>query len=762
MKKTNKFGLRSADDMYLKVDKEMKGFTATIVDEKDEQMYPMFELPDGYWKKDFNLKLIKRKAKEAGKRHGIDMKEFDDDFTDIVMAIQETYDYQRENEKEEVARKKKAIANNPEHQELSATAREWLTRSDFLSLIDRVIHYYLVGETKNALTILLVIISSKTTEPANIRETGESATGKTHLAVSVANLFPEDDVIVRTGFSEKAVWNKGEPVEGEEDRRVWNLSGKTLVILEEATCEEFLEQVRPVLSHDKDRVIYEVTNTESKERSTLKVEIEGWPAYIGLQVGQKMDEQEQTRSMSLTPDSGADKYREAIEFDAIKSESPWRQKKIKYETEVLRTALGMLKQYPVLIPHRVAIQKYFPHQRKRNMRDWKNFKALCEAFTILYQYQRPTINIDGVDFLIAAPSDIEAALLIMEGALSETLAGLGTREQKFWNKINGDGVMIEGYRSLMKKYEAIFKEQISETTLRRKYIEPLKDKGLMEIEDGQGRKPSKFRACGNLSTISTNYKKLVEAASSTDLETSTFGYLLRTTERVYTHLSPRNGHGDEQIDGPTMDHFKEVWKYLCMVNVVDNNRTVLERGYDQDYRVVRPKSTLGDKVDIKTGKTGQEQVLLDSKRGGLVDKEGQDPSGPAPYVPSAPENDENGGQEAPASPETDAEPGQGGDAGGSEPPGASSTPDNGSKEEPSRLPDSPVARMREVASELGSTSKMEGEILNALSSPLKLGQLQYVMDIGDANLSKFTAGFEKLRESGAIFQNDKDEWDVTK
>lgn len=499
--------------------------------------------------------------------------------------------------------------------ELDRIADEWLRSPELLSHIDRVIHHHLVGETKNALTVFFNLLSALTPEPANLRPTGESAIGKSFLVTRVARLFPPDMVIVRKGFSDMAVWNKAEPVDGEGDKRVWDLRGKAIIVLEESTCPGFLEQFRPILGHDEECITYEVTDRESKNRETLKVEILGWPAYIGLQVGGMLDEQEETRAMTLTPDSGREKYSKAIWWDAYKSETPWLDDFRGKETEIARLAIGKLKSYRVLIPQRGKLQKYFPRTRKRHMRDWKNFRALVEAVTILHQYQRPMIKINSKDYLISAPCDVEVAIKVAEGALSETLAGLDSRAQRFWQHIRGYEA-VEGYRGLLKEYEKCFGEGISESTIRRKYVEPLKDKGLLEVEEGGGRKPSIFFACGDLSTISTNFEKLISAASDGSLKGSTFDFLYRTTMDIQADLiNCKEIFGSNPVKSPSMADYGKVWDYLKGQDVVRYNESVLGRSYAQDYGFDGSKKNLVLLADIKSEKEEESSPSLEDITG---------------------------------------------------------------------------------------------------------------------------------------------------
>lgn len=479
-------------------------------------------------------------------------------------------------------------------------AEEWLESPDLLSKIDRTIHHHLAGETSNALLVYISMASAKTHEPNTLRPTGESSIGKTFLVTRVAKLFPDEMKIIRKGFSEMAVWNKARPIKGVEDRRIWNLWGKILVILEEETAEEFLEQFRPVLSHDEKKITYEVTNTESQSRETLKIDILGWPAYIGMRVGGKMDDQEETRAMKMTPDSGSAKYSKAVWWNARKRETPWLDEMRQAHTEIAKKMAEKLDRYKVLIPYREEIQKYFPTEEKRHMRDWNQFQALIEAMTVLHQRQRPRVEIEGEEYLISHPDDVKAVVMIARDSLAETLHGLDSRLRKFWKHLSERG-RVSGYNGLMEEYERCFGESASKSTIREQYIEPLEDIGMIKISQGKGSRPHSFKAEGSLTTISPKLDKVVESAYEIDVEDSTFSHML-SDDIGPSHkpiaMNCEEWMGDNPVTIGDTEAAKSFWGGLLNTDsIIDHNRDLLERGYEDDYGY-REKET-GEKEEVK-------------------------------------------------------------------------------------------------------------------------------------------------------------------
>lgn len=576
------------------IDLENKDRIAPSITTNDEEFYT-----NPYWKNKIKnnlsesseLDLNKEKARNIANSLCMGAE------TAMPSVINESRDKEEKKREEQVAEESAVDEDWAKNK-----AEEWLESPDLLSKIDRVIHHHLVGETTNALLIFLSMVSAKTKEPNTVRPVGESSIGKTFLVTRVAKLIPDDMKFVRKGFSEMAVWNKAKPIEGVEDRRIWSLWGKVLILLEEETAEDFLEQFRPVLSHDEKKITYEVTNTESKSRETLKIDIVGWPAYIGMQVGGSMDEQERTRAMNLTPDSGKQKYRKAVWWNSKKKETPWLDHMREAETEVAKNIVSKLDGYKVIMPFRMACQKWFPTSRRRHMRDWSQFQSLVESMTVLHQRQRPKIEIDGEKYLIAHPDDVKAVVMIAKEALAETLLGLDQRMRRFWKHLKEKG-RVRGYTELQDEYKACFGESASKSTIREKYIQPLEDMGMIGISQGKGSRPHTFTASGDISTLSPKLEKVAKAAYDFDIKDSTFGYL-SSTEMGPKEPPKITDFGDwmdeNPIEGDDIDVFKDFWSNLMEIpSIVENNKEILQKTYEDDYGYNISQSEGEDKGDLE-------------------------------------------------------------------------------------------------------------------------------------------------------------------
>lgn len=516
-------------------------------------------------------------------------------------------------EREQKAEEEQIIRNyDYDEEELEQKAEEWLESSDLISKINRVIHHHLAGETKNSLLVFLMILSAKTQRPGSLRPIGKSSVGKSYIVENVARLFPKQMMYARTSFSKMAPWNKAEPtdVEGVRD---WNLWGKCIIIKEEENSEEFLEQFRDVLARNDPVNIYEVTDTESQERDTLKVRMVGWPSYIGLRVDPHTEEQESSRAMSMTPNAGKEKYGKSQWFQGKKDQHIWEENLREKETQIIRKAISMLDSYRVIIPHLDEIQKHFPNSRSEHQRHYQYFLALIRAMTILHQRQRVVVEVGEKDCLIASPEDVKAVLRIADKALANTVEGVDERAQKMWKEIkNLDGV--KGYSGLQDTYKDIFGERMGKSTLKRKFVEPLEELNLLHIEEGSGRNPHTFRAKGTLSALSSNFEKIEKACSKEDIEESWFHQL--DNNREYTDkivLKNCPNIDNNPLEEPDLEHLEKAWESLQNVGLIENNKDVLNREYEDDYCSGGKEETDDDTPDFDEIASGEKEEEKEEK-----------------------------------------------------------------------------------------------------------------------------------------------------
>jgi hypothetical protein len=383
----------------------------------------------------------------------------------------------------------------------------------------------LVGETRNALLTYLTMVSCKSSEPVNLRFSGRASLGKSTIVTRVAQLFPPENLIIRGGLTKKSLYYLPEAEDVDENTRRLKLQGKVLIVLEEAESQEFLNEVKPLLSHDVPELKYSFV----EEKVTRTVILEGWPAYIGVTTVPVRGEEHETRTLLASPDRGREKYQAVVVDDAERHAFPWDY--AKPNLKPFQEAVRKLKPLKVWIPWLPTVAKHFPKDRAGSMRDWKKFRAYLEATTLLHQFQRPHININGEEYVCATPLDLELTIKIVEGAMAETILGLERDVKEFYEALVEEQKATWTYKDLMDLYERHFGEPISKTTLRDRFVEKLLEVGLLEVDES--KKPYLF---------SVSSKSL---ASLADLENTVFEVKSEETRREIERKTSAKFEGEQ-------------------------------------------------------------------------------------------------------------------------------------------------------------------------------------------------------------------------
>jgi len=436
--------------------------------------------------------------------------------------------------KEENGEQESLVENVAVNPEVRQRALELLKDPLLLCRISKVLHedLGLVGETKNALLTYHTMISSKLEDPVNQRCSSRASIGKSTLVIRVAQLFPPEDLIIRGGLTKKALYYMPEVEVVDENTKRLKLTGKVLIVLEESESQDFLNEIKPLLSHDVPVLKYSFV----EEKVTRKVLLEGWPAYIGITTVPIKGEEHETRTLLVSPDRGKEKYGAVITDDAERHAFPWNF--AKPELEPFRQLIRELKPVKVWIPWLPIIAKHFPRDRAGNMRDWKKFRTYIEAVAFLHQYQRPHITINDTEYILASPLDLEIAIKFVQGAMAETVLGLERDVKDFYEHLKEEnkpeGFSGFTYKELMTIYENHFGEAISRTTLRNRYVEKLEDLGLVEIDDS--KKPYNISVLSESLTPLANFEKAVVEVRSDEAKAKIMRKTLANLKGVQTFI----------------------------------------------------------------------------------------------------------------------------------------------------------------------------------------------------------------------------------
>lgn len=176
-------------------------------------------------------------------------------------------------------------------------------------------------DNTNKLIAFLCMLSIYTENSQfNISFNAPSSTGKSFIPMEVSTLFPKEDVMTLAYSSPMAFFHGTGKWDEARHVIVIDLSNK-IIIFQDQPHTELLQRLRPLLSHDEK--VLRVQIADKKQKAGLKtkeIELIGYPAVIFCSAGMKIDEQEGTRFLLLSPEIDSEKIREAV-FTKVEKES---------------------------------------------------------------------------------------------------------------------------------------------------------------------------------------------------------------------------------------------------------------------------------------------------------------------------------------------------------------------------------------------------------------------------------------------------------
>lgn len=252
----------------------------------------------------------------------------------------------------------------------------------------------------------------------NISYNAPSSTGKSYIPTEIARLFPEEDVLELAYCSPTAFFHDVGKWKKKMNGYVVDLSRKILIFLDQPH-NELLARLRPLLSHDKKEISLKITDkTQKFGLRTKNILLKGYPAVIFCTAGLRIDEQEATRFLLLSPEANQEKLRESI-LEAIKKEADNESYKRWLEEnprrKLLKERIRAIKQEnigEIKIGDPEKIKKRFLGSNKmlkpRHQRDIKWLMSLIKSFALLNLWWRDRNG----STITANDEDIEEAFRI--------------------------------------------------------------------------------------------------------------------------------------------------------------------------------------------------------------------------------------------------------------------------------------------------------------------------------------------------------------
>ena len=256
----------------------------------------------------------------------------------------------------------------------------------------------------------------------NISFNAPSSTGKSFIPTEIARLFPKEDVMELAYASPTSFFHMNGKYDKEKDCHSIDFSRKILIFLDQPHMD-LLARLRPLLSHDQKEITLKITDKNQKSSLRTKtVLMRGYPSVIFCTAGLRIDEQEATRFLLLSPEVSQEKIREGILATILKESNSENYKNwlnSNPERSLLKERIQAIKEEEITEINISdedceRIRERFLNTDKKlkpkHQRDIKRLLALAKAFALFNNWHRKRKG----SIIIASHQDIEEAFKLWD------------------------------------------------------------------------------------------------------------------------------------------------------------------------------------------------------------------------------------------------------------------------------------------------------------------------------------------------------------
>lgn len=349
-------------------------------------------------------------------------------------------------------------------------------------------------DTNKVVTFFCYLSAYTEDSQFNISFNAPSSAGKSYIALEVASLFPKEDVIARGYCSPTAFFHdRGQPLPDNKGYLV-DLKRKILIFLDQPH-NLLLEHMRPLFSHDQQEIQIQITDkTQKAGLKTKTVILQGYPSVVFCTAGLKIDEQEATRFLLLSPETTQTKIEQGIVEAIVKGADPaayFARLNSNPQRRLLIQRILAIKEEgieSVIIPNPEAIAYRFIAQyrplKPRHQRDVKRLMSIAKSLALLNLWHRETT--DNLRVIVASPEDIEAAFAMWDQlAVSQELNLPPYVFRMFYEVIVplwGEKQRGLKRHEILQKHQEVYGRPLDARVLGREIIPMLENAGLVYQE----------------------------------------------------------------------------------------------------------------------------------------------------------------------------------------------------------------------------------------------------------------------------------------
>lgn len=380
------------------------------------------------------------------------------------------------------------LTKTPE--DVKQRAEEMLAAPDLIDLILADIEAIgVVGERELAATCYMQGVSRLLEKPLAVIVQGVTGTGKTHVPLKVAGLFPDEAVLIATDITSNALYYMPP---GELMYR-WVVAGER----KRDESDERADATRALREMIESGELRKAVALKASGGVSIETRLIWQPgpiAYTESTTLPKVFDEDANRCLLLGADESAEQTARIVQAQARSAAGYWIDPEpIKAKHHALQR---MLRRVRVDVPFAVAIADAIPTERPEARRAMPHIISMIRAVAVLHQRQRASGPLEHGDTIKASIADYAIARRLLSaplgralgGALSDAVANFGKRIIK---QLASD--LFTSTDALMNDNVLHSKGKVNE------YLRALEGAGVVECaEEGRGNKPARWKVVGEV------------------------------------------------------------------------------------------------------------------------------------------------------------------------------------------------------------------------------------------------------------------------
>lgn len=350
---------------------------------------------------------------------------------------------------------------------IDASQFKEMTVEEIADVLDSTIKYDFIAKS---VVFLAMVLTYTESDQLNIMVNGDSSTGKSYIVTEVGKLFPKQDVIpygktTPNAFYYSQMFRKKD----EETGQMYIDLERRILIFTEQPDSKLQENIRSLLSHDDKRIPFAITNKGKKgENAAIEGYILGFPSTFFCSANMRVNEQEQTRCLIISPETTKKKVLASIDacIDRSKNKSAYDAKIERNERrQSLKERILYIKSLgieTINIDDSEYLRRRFMEERGKAIqpkaqRDISHFISLVKAMALI---NAPFRLKDGK--IIAINKDVDEAMKLWKPLSKNTMFGVSPQVLNFHTSILIPAFRAKNNNAVTEKEGATYKEIAAE------------------------------------------------------------------------------------------------------------------------------------------------------------------------------------------------------------------------------------------------------------------------------------------------------------